>query len=759
MSFLNPTLALIALGCVAAPVVIHLLFRRRTRPLEWGAMRFVLEAFRRQRKRMRLEQLLILAARTLAVLVLALAVGRPMFSGQAVLQSRTPRDLVLIVDNSLTSQARAGEGTELETNKREALRLLDSLDAGRGDRAAVVTLGGPAEKVAAPLTTELAGVRRAVEAIEATDSAADVAGGLSAARDLVGRDGSRQSSLAFLSGLRRGSLDAAKPVEAAESTLRPDLLLPEPAAEGLDNAAVVSVEPLRSVLLREAGAPETQQARVTVTRHGPGVSAAATINLRVAAVTIGESEAPAWATTPVRFAAGQETASVLAPIGFAKSDKAATGPLWIEARVDEDAIGSDNVFRKPWKSRETVRVVVAAPATDSLSGSPMSYSAADWITLALSPRTGGVTGALESENEPITIGRADPTRLSAADLLGVDCVFVTRPDMLPGDGWSTLAEFARKGGLVVVTAPTASGIVQEWAEGLGKSIGLGLTAARETASAAPARAIRAGVTESRDLGALLSGLSAEMEELAKPVVVARWVASEVRGEAARLLTLEDGTALLVAARPENASRGLVVVLMTAPELESTSLPAMPLMVPLFQEIVRQGVGLASGSSTSVAGASVSEASELRRVTPTGGAAMGEAARGASLWRRVDGRGVTRELVAINADGTGSATDVQGREQVGAFLKAAAQAGSVTFLKPTADGSTGAREALPSPSRTPPIDLPLLVAGLVLLVLDAFLSRWFSHATVGGRVGVVGRVTGGAGGTGGAGSVGQRGAAA
>ncbi|MFN9969518.1 MAG: BatA domain-containing protein, partial [Phycisphaerae bacterium] len=61
MSFLNPTLALIALGCVAAPVVIHLLFRRRTRPLEWGAMRFVLEAFRRQRKRMRLEQFLILA--------------------------------------------------------------------------------------------------------------------------------------------------------------------------------------------------------------------------------------------------------------------------------------------------------------------------------------------------------------------------------------------------------------------------------------------------------------------------------------------------------------------------------------------------------------------------------------------------------------------------------------------------------------------------------------------------------------------------
>ena len=733
MSFLNPTLALIALGCVAAPVVIHLLFRRRTRPLEWGAMRFVLEAFRRQRKRMRLEQFLILAARTLAVLLLALAVGRPMFAGESVLQSRTPRDLVLVIDNSLTSQARAGETAELDTNKKEALRLLESLDTARGDRAAVITLGGPAEKLAAPLTTELAGVRRAVEAIEPTDSAADLTGGLAAARDLLGRDASRQSALALFSALRRGSVDAAKAADVAESTLRPDLLVSAPATQPLDNIAVVGVEPLRSVLLREAGAPETQQARITLARHGPGVNAAATINLRVAAVQASETDAPAWATTAVRFSPGQESASVLAPIGFPKSDaKKQLTPLWIEARVDDDAISSDNVFRKPWKSRETVRVVLAAPSTDSLGGggSPMSYTAADWITLALSPRTGGVASALESENETITITSADPTRLSPADLLSADSVFITRPDLLPSDAWGTLADFARKGGLVVVTAPTATGIMHEWPEPLAKSFGLAWTAARETTAAPTARPIRAGPTESRDFAALLAGLSAELEELAKPVVVARWLSAEVRGDAARLLTLDDASPLLLAARPDNSPRGLLVVLLTAPELESTSLPAMPLMVPLFQEIVRQGVGLASGSSTLLAGASVADPSELRRITPAGNAAMGDAARGASMWRRVDARGITRELVAVNADAAASATDVQSQDQIGVSLKAAAQASSVTFLKPSAEGVAAPRDALPVNNRTPPIDLPLLIAGLVLLVLDALLSRWFSHATVG-----------------------------
>lgn len=731
MSFLNPTLALIALGCVAAPVVIHLLFRRRTRPLEWGAMRFVLEAFRRQRKRMRLEQFLILAARTLAVLLLALAVGRPMFAGDSVLQSRTPRDLVLVVDNALTSQSRVGEATELEANKGEALRLLESLDAARGDRAALITLGAPAEKLATPLTTELAGLRRALDSIEPAESAADVSGALAIARDLLGRDTSRQSAIALLSGLRRGSLDTARAPEIVESAQRPDLLVRPPAADPLDNLAVISVEPLRSVLLREGNAPETQQARVVIARSGPGVRNAAAVNLRLAAIQTADTESPAWVATPVRFAAGQETASVLAPIGFPKSDptsRKAASPLWIEARLDDDAIIADNVFRKPWKARETVRVVLAAPMSDS-GAAPTAYAAADWITLALSPRTGGVSGALEAENEPITIARVDPSRLSPADLLAADAAFVTRPDLLAPDAWSTLAEFARKGGLVGVTAPTAAAIgVHMWPEPMLKAFGLTWVVARESTAADPPRTVRGG--DGSGLGALLAGLSAELDELVKPVAVFRSLGVELKGDASRLLTLDNGAPLLVAARPDNSSRGLLVALFTAPELESTTLPAMPLMVPLFQEIVRQGVGLASGSATIVAGASVAEPSELRRVTPQGSASMGDAARNGSLWRRVDARGITRELVAINADTRASATDPQTQEQLTPVLQSLAQAASVTYIQPTSGAGRPTGDALPRTNRTPPIDLPLLLAGLVLLVLDALLSRWFSHATIG-----------------------------
>ena len=77
MSFLNPTLLALGLSCIAIPIAIHILMRRRRKPVPWAAMRFLLEAYRQQRRRTRFEQLLLLAARCLLVAALAVALGRP----------------------------------------------------------------------------------------------------------------------------------------------------------------------------------------------------------------------------------------------------------------------------------------------------------------------------------------------------------------------------------------------------------------------------------------------------------------------------------------------------------------------------------------------------------------------------------------------------------------------------------------------------------------------------------------------------------
>ena len=94
-------------GAVAAlgPVVIHLMNRRRFRVVEWAAMDFLLEAVQRNRRILRLRDLLLLLLRTAAVLLFGLALARPFFSSQFSTDNpSTALHAVLLVDNSLSMQ-------------------------------------------------------------------------------------------------------------------------------------------------------------------------------------------------------------------------------------------------------------------------------------------------------------------------------------------------------------------------------------------------------------------------------------------------------------------------------------------------------------------------------------------------------------------------------------------------------------------------------------------------------------------------------
>ena len=76
MLFLNPWL-LLALSGVSIPVIIHLVRRQAAKPVEWGAMRFLIDTLSERRRRMEWEDLLLMAARCLLLALVALAVARP----------------------------------------------------------------------------------------------------------------------------------------------------------------------------------------------------------------------------------------------------------------------------------------------------------------------------------------------------------------------------------------------------------------------------------------------------------------------------------------------------------------------------------------------------------------------------------------------------------------------------------------------------------------------------------------------------------
>ena len=76
IEILNPAL-LGGLVSVAAPIIVHIAHRRKIRSIDWGAMRFLMAMFARNRRRLLIEQWLLLAVRMLILACLGLALLRP----------------------------------------------------------------------------------------------------------------------------------------------------------------------------------------------------------------------------------------------------------------------------------------------------------------------------------------------------------------------------------------------------------------------------------------------------------------------------------------------------------------------------------------------------------------------------------------------------------------------------------------------------------------------------------------------------------
>src|SRR5437870_717663 len=122
MFFLSP-LALIGLAAALVPPLLHLFQRREPPVVEFPALRYLQETKRDAQRTVRLQHLLLMILRMLAVILLVLAAARPVVPG-GVGARHEPTALVLIVDNSLSSGAVQG-GTRVLDNL--ALRARETL--------------------------------------------------------------------------------------------------------------------------------------------------------------------------------------------------------------------------------------------------------------------------------------------------------------------------------------------------------------------------------------------------------------------------------------------------------------------------------------------------------------------------------------------------------------------------------------------------------------------------------------------------------
>jgi len=143
---ITPGLLGLGIGLAAVPIVIHLLSRRRVRKVRWAAMNWLMAAMKRHQRRLRMENWLILLLRVTAIVILGLALARP------VLQDSTfaglvanKRSVYLVLDNSYSVEAKLQARSVLERMKYEADLVLKSI--GADDAIAVIVTNDPEEDV------------------------------------------------------------------------------------------------------------------------------------------------------------------------------------------------------------------------------------------------------------------------------------------------------------------------------------------------------------------------------------------------------------------------------------------------------------------------------------------------------------------------------------------------------------------------------------------------------------------------------------
>ncbi len=213
--FVTPLFFGAGLLLASIPVIIHILNRRRFKTVTWAAMEFLLRAMRKNRRRLRFEQWLLLVTRCLVLVLLGAALARPTGcanSAIAALGRHTALE-VFVIDNSYSmayEANRPGAKTHLDQAKRIAKALLDRPSSG-GVAVALITAARPARAVIAKPGYDIQAAKAAIDRIEQSYSATDLAGALQAALQ-IGRDEARQpdKNLCLLTDATRSAFEGPR---------------------------------------------------------------------------------------------------------------------------------------------------------------------------------------------------------------------------------------------------------------------------------------------------------------------------------------------------------------------------------------------------------------------------------------------------------------------------------------------------------------------------------------------------------------------
>lgn len=704
VSLLHPWLFAIGLACVSIPILIHLLKRRR-RVVSWGAMRFLEEAYRKRRRIITLEQLVLLSLRCLLLVLIALGVGSLMLgSGN---RGSEPTTLVIVLDDSIGSGIEVDGQAAFDSNSGRAIAAIESLDPARGDRVALISASMPAQAIVFPPSDDMSAVTGLIQQARPSDAGLDMGGVMRLLGELEPDDERpTRQRLMFASDGRTLERAMSQIEEQPAPIAFDELLLSDPAAGTALNVGVVRAQPTRSMVVRE-GMALPEAVRVELVRSGAG------LDEQVSTLRVLDERSVVRGQAQISWAAGQrELAQTVAIESQGLRGTASTSSV-LRVELGADANPRDNsvVFTLP--VRNTLRVgVIDRPVAGGL-GRSGGINPSKWARAALSP--GGGVG--------IEVVGIDASQAQSRLVPNLDAVLVLAPAALQAEAWERLARMREQGSMLIIT-PDAQSDSLAWFERVREIAPESFESGERIDSHSP----ELGVVDRVDASSLLAGISGELPVLAGAVDVYRSLS--LAGGGTPIVTLSDGSALGVQIMHGDGT-GPIVLLAVPLDLNWSNLPARPLFVAMMQELVRQGVGQGAAANSIVAGEPLPEPVWVQSVLPldvTGRSGPIDQDLGlnqrAGLLAMRDAQGTVRGLTIVRPDSAAAIADVADRERVRAQFEGLIEAPSVSW---TGDESaaSGVDRARVSSADARSLALNMLWAAVLVAVAEFILARLFT----------------------------------
>jgi len=554
------------LAAAAAPVLIHLWSRQKYREMSWAAMEYLLAAVRRSRQRMRLEQLLLLAIRTLLIVLVVSAVLESLFEHVGFTPTPSGRThRVLVVDGSYSMAYKPKEKSRFEGAKELARQIVEG--GRQGDACTLVLMSSPPRVVVGKPALEPDELLEEIDNLRLPHATADLPATVALLQQVVENVRREDAQLArhevyFLTDLGRvgwmpelsGPAAAdfqRRSRELAEAAILVVIDLGQPAAE---NLAVTDLRLLEQVPVPGRNVPLA----ATLENFGRQGQTAQTVDLLVDGHRVEGQRVnvPPGGRASVTFACRFET----------------PGDHAVEVRAAGDALEVDNHRWLAVPVRQSIRVLCinGRPSGDPFGG------ATDWLVYALNPQSDRTDQALVQPEV------APESALLERELDDYDCVFLCDVAQFTAHEARVLNRYVGRGGNLVFF------------------LGKGVLADRYN------RQLGGGAEGTRLLPARLGPIVAEALGRLDPLDYRHPIVQAFRGrERAGLLTTpvrkyfklsrpEDSTARVALATAagdpliveEAMGRGRVVLVATSSGNTSwTLMPIWPSFVPVVQELL------------------------------------------------------------------------------------------------------------------------------------------------------------------------------